>query len=368
MFIPKSNMERERIEGSLRRLESTRYFEEPDRVPILIEVGAPFYAKVLGYTLNDYYRKVEICKYVQVEGSRWAFRTLEDDRTSTIGEDDAGPDIGAVAEGIAFGCDISLPDDDNPWLSPWIIPGLRSLDDIEALEVPDPRGCVGRLRAHYVKAFGREIRVEEATNIHPPCSAAGSLMGPERLYTYLYKYPDAMHGLFGKLLETFFAIKDYNDERRGVVANGIGLCDDHAGYLSEDMYRRFVLPYNKRIYERYGARWRSLHMDSRTDHIAKVLVDEYGIMDMDLGAAADIEKIKEAFDGRVIFNGNVDSRILVAGSVEQIEMSAEHCIKSAARGGGYIFDCGGETYAGIDPTRLIYMVRYVKKIGKYPIG
>jgi len=360
-------MGNERIEGSIRRLESARYFEEPDRVPVLIDVGAPFYASVLGYTLKDYYRNVDICRHVQVEGSKWAFGTLGDDRTGTIGEDDAVPDIGAVAEGIVFGCSISLPDDDNPWLSPWIVPSLKSLDDIEALEVPDPPNCVGRLRDHYVKAFGRAIRVEGAPNIHPPCSAAGSLMGPERLYTYLYKHPDSMHGLFGKLLETFFAITDYNDELRGMVTDGIGLCDDHAGYLSEEMYRKFVLPYNKRIFERYGRHWRSLHMDSRTDHIAEILVEEYRIKDMDLGAAADIAKIKEAFEGKVVFNGNVDSKILVAGSVEQIEKATEHCIRSAARGGGYIFDCGGETYAGIDPMRLIHMVTHAKKIGKYPI-
>lgn len=356
-----------RIKESVRRLESTRHFEESDRVPILIDVGAPFFAKVLGYDLKDFYRDLGICKRVQVEGSRWAFKTLDDDRTGFMGEDDAGPDIGAVAEGIAFGCSISLPDDSNPWLSPWIVPSLRGLADIESLEVPDPRDCVRRLREHYVRAFGREIRAEEATNIHPPCSAAGSLMGPERLYTFLYRHPDVMHNLFRKLLDTFCAITDYNDEVRGGTTKSIGLCDDHAGYLSEDMYRKFVLPYNKRIYERYGTNGRSLHMDSRTDHIAGILVEEYRIQEMDLGAATDIARIKDAFDGKVIFNGNVDSKILVAGSIEQIERATEHCIRSAAAGGGYILDCGGETYAGIDPDRLIYMVRYAKKRGRYPI-
>ena len=50
--------------------------------------------------------------------------------------------------------------------------------------------------------------------------------------------------------------------------------DDHAGYLSEEMYRRFVLPYNKRIYERYGKVRRTLHMDSPTEHIAEIIRDE----------------------------------------------------------------------------------------------
>jgi uroporphyrinogen-III decarboxylase len=108
-------------------------------------------------------------------------------------------------------------------------------------------------------------------------------------------------------------------------------------------------------------------MDSRTDHIAKIILDEYHIQEMDLGAATDIAKVKEVFDGKVIFNGNLDSRILVAGKARQIEEATEKCIRAAAPGGGYVFDCGGETYAGIDPERLVYMVRYAKKIGKYPI-
>ncbi|MGQ9515574.1 MAG: uroporphyrinogen decarboxylase family protein [Thermoproteota archaeon] len=356
-----------RIRESLRRLEMARDFEEPDRVPILIDVGAPFFANVLGFTLRDYYRDLQICKHVQVDGSRWAFSRLQDDRTSLIEFDQARADIGAVAEGIVFDCTIFLPEDSNPWLSPWILPKFRSIEDIETLEVPDPSDCVRRLRKHYVRAFGREVEALEAPAIHPPCSAAGSIIGSEMLYTYLYKYPDAMHDLFKKLLETFFEITDYNDRQRGGKTESIGLCDDHAGYLSEEMYRKFVLPYNRRIYERYGAHGRSLHMDSRTDHIARIILEEYRVQEMDLGAAADISKIKDVFDGKVLFNGNVDSKILVAGSTKQIEEATERCIRAAAPGGGYIFDCGGETYAGIDPEKMIYMIRYAKKIGKYPI-
>ncbi|MBO3803762.1 MAG: hypothetical protein JTT11_07855 [Candidatus Brockarchaeota archaeon] len=357
----------QRIEESLRRFEAARDFEEPDRVPILIDVGAPFLAKVLGFTLRDYYRDAQVCKHVQVEGSRWAFSRLQDDRTALVGPDQAKLDIGAVAEGIVFGCPISLPDEGNPWLSPWITPKPMTVEEIDELEVPDPADCARRLRAHYARAFGKEVEAEEAPAIHPPCSAAGSLIGTERLYIYLYKHPGAARKLFGKLLETFCEITDYNDKLRGGRTESIGLCDDHAGYLSAEMYRKFVLPYNARIYEKYGSRWRGLHMDSRTDHLAKILLDEYAIQEMDLGAATDMAKMKEVFDGKVFFNGNVDSKILVAGEARQIEEAAERCIRVAAPGGGYAFDCGGETYAGIDPERLVYLVRCAKKFGKYPI-
>ena len=353
-----------------RRWTAARNFEEPDRVPILIGVGNPFFCTVLGYTLKDYYRNLDICRRVQLEGSRWAYENLGDDRVDYKRSlEETHPDIGATGEGVVWNCEIRLPTEDNPWLSPWVIPKFTTPEEIEKLEVPDPRECVKRLEKHYLRAFGVKIPAEVPPGIHPPCSAAGSLVGTTRLYAYLYRYPGLMHRLFKKLLKSFFVLRDYRNDQTGTVANSVGLCDDHAGYLSEEMYRKFVLPYNKQIYERYGKEGRHLHMDTQTDHIAHILRDEYKLDSMDLGSGVntDIAKIKEAFDGRVFFNGNMPSRILVAGSYQQIREEVERCIYSAAPGGGYAFDLGGETYAGIDLNRLKYTIEYAKKIGRYPL-
>ncbi len=54
--------------------------------------------------------------------------------------------------------------------------------------------------------------------------------------------------------------------------------------------------------------------------------------------------------------------------LRKIEKAVVHCMRTAAPGGGYIFDTGGEgVYPGVDPERLLYMVRCAKKVGKYPI-
>jgi len=126
------------------------------------------------------------------------------------------------------------------------------------------------------------------------------------------------------------------------------------------------MPYNLRLYERFGKRYRSLHMDSHMDHITDILRDAYRINYADVGVENDIRKIAEAFKGKVVFKGNANWRVLIR-NYELIEIEVEKCIYYAAPGGGYIFDNGGETYAGVPPDRLKYEVEYAKKVGRYPI-
>lgn len=355
-------------EEKVKRWMAARNFEEPDRVPVLINVGAPFFCQVFGYTLKDYYRNLDLNLKIRVDGSKWAYENLGDDRIGYVNNPrQLPPEIGSVAEGVVWGCKINLPTDEKPWLAPWITPKFVTPEDIEKLEVPDPKECVKRLEEHYKRAFGVTVRATVPPGIHPPCSAAGSLVGTDRLYIYLYRYPDLMHKLFEKLLKSFFVLRDYADDVTGSATTSIGLSDDHAGYLPAEMYRKFVLPYNKRIYDKYGKEKRTLHMDSATEHIAEMLRDEYKIDELDLGWQADIVKVKEALNGKVFFNGNMPSRILTTGTHKQIRDAVAHCIYAAAPGGGYFFDMGGETYAGIDVDKLKYAITYAKKIGRYPL-
>ncbi|MEM1522528.1 MAG: uroporphyrinogen decarboxylase family protein, partial [Thermofilaceae archaeon] len=145
------------------------------------------------------------------------------------------------------------------------------------------------------------------------------------------------------------------------------LADDHSGYLNRRMYEEFALPYNLRLFERFGTRYRYLHMDSPMHHIADIVRDVYRVNHADLGVESDIRLIAREFKGRVSFNGNANWRALLSGSRTLIEVEVERCIYYAAPGGGYIFDNGGETYAGVPPELLKYEVEYAKRVGKYPI-
>ena len=46
------------------------------------------------------------------------------------------------------------------------------------------------------------------------------------------------------------------------------------------------------------------------------------------------------------------SRLLVLGTYQHVREAVAHCIYALLQVGGYYFDMGGETYAGIDIERL----------------
>jgi len=359
------------VEENKRRIEKTWNFEVSDRVPVIIGLGGPYYAKLFGYTFREYYGNLKIMLDAQIKGIKWRVNWLKDDFSSIS----VGLDIGAIAEGIVFNCEIKMPDKENPWRSPWIVPRIKTLEDIDNLEIPDPHEHEG-IKEYYRKLedfrklarknYG-EIPVGGGLGIHPPVSAAGSLLGPERLYTWLLKYPEEMHKLFRKLEEAFKVLREYYYEVTGAERGYLGLSDDHSGYLNRKMYERFTMPYNLRLYEIFGARGRSLHMDSHMDHIADIIADIYKVRSVDVGVENDIRILAKTFGGKVIFNGNANWRSLLGNSVEDVEIEVERCIYYAAPLGGYIFDNGGETYANVPPEMLKYEVEYAKKVGRYPI-
>ena len=354
-----------------KRIEEAFEFNEPDRVPVIIGLGGPYYANLFGYTLADYYGNLSVMLDAQIKGIKWRLKWLRDD-LSNIG---VWMDVGSITEGIVFNCKIKKPDEKNPWKSPWIVPCIKTLEDIDKLEVPDPYSHKG-IKEYYekLKNFKKLVRenygdlpVSGKFQIHPPVSAAGSLMGPKRLYTWLYRYPQEMHKLLRKLKETFKVLQEYYYEITGAESGSLGLADDHSGYLNREMYENFSMPYNLSLYEEYGFKHRSLHMDSHMDHITDIIVNTYRLNEVDVGVDNDIRIITEAFKGKAVFKGNANWRALLEGMVEKIELEVEKCIYYAAPGGGYIFDNGGETYVGVPPDKLKYEVEYAKKVGRYPI-
>ncbi len=359
------------IEESERRISAAEDFKEADRIPVTMGLGGPYYAWLFGRTLAQYYNDLGTMLDSQIKGIKW--------RLSSLGDDVAGVgawfDVGSISEGLVFECQIRMPDETNPWMSPWIIPRVKTLEDIDRLEIPDPSSNK-QVRNHYarlqrfrelVKENYRDIPASGGLQIHPPISAAGSLLGPEKLYSWIYRYPNEMHKLFRKLVHAFKVMRNFDCEMTGAEHDSLHLSDDHAGYLDREQYQRFALPYNLELYQLYGSRQRGLHMDSHMDHITDIVRDVYKVKYADVGVENDIRTIALAFKGKIVFNGNANWRVLVNGSPESIEKEVEKCVFHSARGGGYIFDNGGETYIGVSPEKLKYEVSYAKKVGQYPI-
>jgi len=208
-----------------------------------------------------------------------------------------------------------------------------------------------------------QLPVSGGLSIHPPLSAACALAGPQRIFQWMYDAPEIIGQLFDKLLETFFRLADYQDARSGRRRTSVGLADDHSAFVSEEMYRRMVLPYNRAIYERYGQDGRYLHADGPNDHLFALYADDLHLTEMDMGGFSDIAAAKSALAGKTVMMGGVNCKDLY-GDISVARPVVERAISIGCPGGGYIFGVGGEAYAGINPETLVEAVAYAQQLSR----
>jgi uroporphyrinogen-III decarboxylase len=356
---------RDRIQQSQQRLAICRRFQEPDQVPVDIALGGSFYCSLFGYDIAEYMQSRELNLEVQIKGQQWAWEELGDDRTYF----GLHLDIGPIAEGLLFGAEIVRPAGTSPWSRHL----LKDPADVEKLQVPDPATNPGvqwvyaELEKMRELARQRDIQlpVSGGFGIHPPLSAACALAGPERIYQWMYDCPEVIEQLFDKLLETFFRCADYQDNINGRRRTSVGLADDHSAFVSEPMYRKMVLPYNRAIYQKYGQHGRSLHADGPNDHLFALYADELKLTDMDIGGFSDIAAAKRALAGKTVMMGGMNCKDLYR-DFETARPVIERAIAIGAPGGGYIFGVGGEAYAGINPDTLVKAVAYAQQISRRP--
>ncbi len=201
--------------------------------------------------------------------------------------------------------------------------------------------------------------------MHPPLSAACALAGSQRIYGWLYEEPEIIGVLFDKLLETYFRVKDYEDEvfHGGRQRTSAHLSDDNSAFLSADMYRKMVMPYNRAIYDRYGKHARTLHADGPNNHLFALYADEMKLTEMDIGGFSDIAAAKPALAGKTVIWGGLNCKDLY-GDFATAQPVVERAVAIGAPGGGFILAVGGEAYAGVNPDTLAQVVNYAQQISR----
>jgi hypothetical protein len=125
----------EEIEARRERVEATRRFEEPDRVPVLPAIAHRFLIPQVGTKFRDYYADPETMLRTQILAQKWLLENVRTDAHSIT-----GPWVGAWTdfqnnfEAGSLGCEIVYPENDIPWVGPgWV----RTEADLRRLEAMD---------------------------------------------------------------------------------------------------------------------------------------------------------------------------------------------------------------------------------------
>jgi len=213
---------------------------------------------------------------------------------------------------------------------------IRSSRQVEALRDFDPSqelGFVGEILNNLRQGPGKELPILGFAGA--PLTLAFFLIegrspgqSPRIVHQIMRDDPMLMHRLLGKLTEMTVYYLDYQIE---CGAHAVQLFESVADMLTPEQYRIFAQPCQVNIFN-------SLRQDVPRILFAKEQSDvelmvKSGAEVISVGSCVDLAAARREFGNRVAFQGNVDNRILLEGSLEKIEQAVQDCIRAGEHSG-----------------------------------
>lgn len=372
----------EEIEARRERVEQTRRFETPDRVPVIPAIAHRLMVPQVGVSFRDYYADPETMLRTQILCQKWLLENVRTDAYSITGAwTGAWTDFQNTFEAGSLGCQIHFPDDDIPWVGEgWV----KSDDDLRRLEAFDyvDNGINARQvayrRAMIDVAEKYPVRFQGGPVFYPganpsltntsdgPFGVTGDVMGQVEAFTAIYERPDFVHEVLrivtGKMIQWLdFCAEEMNLSRPIDFA----WTDDLAVSLSAATFREFALPYNQQMRFHFDGR-ASLHMCGKSDHLLAIFRDDLQIDEFQgFGYQVDLDRVAQEMAGRVVLLGNVSPMLIHSGTPEQIREATRQVIEKLAPHRGLIIQDGSNIPPGTPLENINAMTEAAELYGRY---
>jgi uroporphyrinogen decarboxylase len=119
--------------------------------------------------------------------------------------------------------------------------------------------------------------------------------------------------------------------------DAVQLFESAADLLSPDEYAEFAHPYHMKIFSKLDRRVPTILFAK--DQPLVELMAASGADVLSVATSVDLADVKQRFGHKVAFQGNVDNRILLNGSAEEIDEAVHACVQ-AGRHEGHILNLG----------------------------
>lgn len=298
---------------------------EPVDRPPNFDIFMTFAARRIGRPLREYY----LDHRVLVEANLHVIEEFQIDIAQAISD--------PYRECHDFGAVIDFPEDDLPLCR---TPLLAETNDLTKLLRPDPStGPRMSDRLEAIRLFRAQVGGEVPIMgwVEGALAEAADLRGVSQIMTDLVDNPDWVAELLERCTEVAI------DFARAQVAAGadlIGLGDAVASLVGPNMYRRFALPYEQRIFaavHEMGALCR-LHICGNTNRIVDAMV-ESGADIIDLDHMVDMAGAAARYGDRIAFCGNFDPvAVMLKGAPDTVYAATRHCMEN---GGARAFSAAG---------------------------
>lgn len=302
------------------RLKESIHGQPSDGHAVFFYYTYPFFQKVSGVDLNDYFHNPKVMFDVQLE----VIEKLD-------GCGSFSPDEGAVAECSALGGTVRF--DDHGFISVKEAP-IESLEDVLKIQPGDPYGDNYMRRAleileYMVQHAPKHIKVNPPAMMGP-FTVAAQLRGISQMCMDLILEPELAQALIDVCTETGIRFMKAAEKILGGNLHHILLCDDISAFLGVEHYQEWVRPIYDKVFKEFPNTERWLHNDAGAGH----LVSEIAAAGYDAWQYAPsidpLSALKES-EGKVTLMGGLDPVELQSLTPEE---TYNHCVERLKYFGG----------------------------------
>lgn len=326
--------------------------EKTDKPPIGFIIDSPWLPNWYGVSILDYFSNDEI----------WLKANLKaiNDFPDAMFLPGFWSEFGMCTEPSAFGSKGSFPTNEFPHAHKVI----HSVDEIDALPQPNPKTdgllpfMLNRLKLAQpkIEEAGHQIRFAVARG---PLNIAAYLIGTTELLTTMMMQPDKAQLLIKKVSDF---LKEWLDLQRQTFPSidSIMLLDDIIGFLGEDQFLEFGLPYFKELFNA-DVSVKFLHNDAPCLASAPHLPD-MGVNLFNMGFDVDLNELKKLTANTVTMLGNIPPRdVLASGTADDVREATQKLINSLEDQSRVIYSCGGGMPPGVRSENLTAFIETVQK-------
>ncbi len=353
----------ETIAARKQRVEQTKRFETPDRVPVIPAIAHRFLIPTVGVKFRDYYRDPETMLRTQILAQKWLMENIRTDAYSITGAwVGAWTDFQNTFEAGSLGCQVIFPEDDIPWVgNGWVKTeaDLKKLEQIDFVHTGLNARQLEYRRAMMAVAEKYPVRFQGGPIFYPgenpslthtsdgPFGVAGDLMGQTELFTAVHERPDFVKELLRIVTDKLIEYLDFCwEEEKLPIPKDFAWTDDLAAGLSAETYSELVLPFEKKLRFHFDG-YLCLHMCGRTDHLLEIFRDELKINEYQgFGYEVDLDRIGQIMGGKVVLIGNVNPMLIHSGTPEQVREATRRVIEKLAPYRGFIVQDGNNIPPG----------------------
>jgi uroporphyrinogen decarboxylase len=272
-------------------------------------------------------------------------------------------EFGMCTEPSGFGARCIFPQNEFPHAHKII----KSADDIEELPEPNPRTdgllpfVLNRLKLAQpkIEAAGHKIRFAIARG---PLNIASYLMGATEFLTIMMMQPEKAELLIKKITAY---LKDWLNLQMETFPSidGIFLLDDIIGFMGEQEFRTFGLPYFKELYD-VNVSVKFLHNDAPCK-VCAPLLPEMGVNLFNMGFDITLNELKSLTKNKVTLLGNIPPRdVLAAGSPQDVTNTTVELLNSLTDKSKVIMSCGGGMPPNVSSENISAFMKAVNNYNK----